>query len=114
MAKRGGLYNGDTVEFDQPSPRGLQFVEGLNAFFWKEKIQVPSQVLEVPFMADKPFGYQSWLTVLSSYYRKVPTWAIDGPPTSRPLAPNMIQPLPSNRVTAARAAFDQQMGIKPK
>lgn len=109
--RRGGLYDASVIEFDRPSPRGLPFVEGLAAFFWKEKRQVPSTQPQAPFMRARPFGYQESLTVLGSYWRPVPAWAIDGPPVSRPLAPNMRLPLPTQRVTAARAAFDAAMGV---
>lgn len=112
--RRGGIYDASVVEFDQPSPRGFPFVERLNAFFWAEKTRVPSQQPQAPFMRAYPFGYQETLTVLGQHWRTVPAWAIDGPPVSRPLAPNMRLPMPTQRTTAARAAFDQAMGVTPK
>ncbi len=114
MARRGGIYDSSVIEFDRPSPRGLPFVTRINALAWAEKQRVPSPQPQAPFMRAQPFGYQETLTVLGSYWRVVPRWAIDGPPVSRPLAPNMVQPMPTQRVTAARAAFDQAMGITPK
>lgn len=107
----GGIYNAQVVTFDRPSPRGQPFVQSYARMARQEILQRPWPGLEVKGQERKPFGYQETLTTLGSYWRNVPPWAIDGPPVSRPLAPNMVLPMPTQRVTAARAAFAQAMGV---
>lgn len=98
------------VMFDQPTPRGVSFLAALAGIANRVRLRVPGPDYDpMPGPPSPPFGYQEALTTLGSFYRPVPRWAVDGPPTARPLAPALVQPLPSARVSAARAAFYQNL-----